>query len=257
MIVKSKKEIDALKQSGQILARVLALLESEIRPGAKASDLDALAEQEIKKAGALPSFKNYREKNERPYPSSICVSINDEVVHGIPGDKVFNDGDIVSIDLGVNYKGFFTDGAVTILCGSDDSDGRSNRLISVCREALNIAIKECKSGARTGDIGHAVEKFIQESGFRVFRELVGHGVGRAVHEPPQVPNWGSPGTGEVLKEGMVLAFEPMISEGGAKIILDKDGWTYRTSDGSRSAHFEHTVIVKKGGCEVLTKYMLF
>ncbi len=252
MIVKSKKEIEMLKKSGQILARVLTQIEREIKPGVKASLLDDLAEREIKKAGAFPSFKNHRENKGTPYPSSLCVSINDEVVHGIPGEKILRSGDIVSIDLGVKYKGFFTDGAVTVLCGSDDPDGRLNRLISVCRQALDVATKECRAGVNTGDLGHAIESFVESAGFKVFRELVGHGVGRAVHEEPQIPNWGIPGTGEKLEEGMVLALEPMISEGETKLVLDKDRWTLKTKDGSRAAHFEHTVLVKKDGCDILT-----
>ena len=253
MIVKSEKEIEMLRISGQILARVLKRVAREVKSGVKASILDDLAEREIKKAGALPSFKNHRENKGTPYPSSLCVSINDEVVHGIPGEKIFKNGDVVSLDLGVKYKGFFTDSAVTVLCGSDDSDGRSNRLISVCRKALDVAIKECRAGVHAGDLGHAVESFVESSGFKVFRELVGHGVGRAVHEPPSIPNWGIPGTDEKLEEGMVLAIEPMISEGETKLVLDKDRWTLKTKDGSRAVHFEHTVMVKKDGCEVLTK----
>lgn len=252
MIAKSKKEIEMLRISGQILARVLARVAREIVPGIETLKLDAIAESEIIKAGAVPSFKGYGEGGERPYPSSICVSINDEVVHGIPGKKILREGDVVTLDLGVNYKGFFTDGARTVLCGSYDPDGRSNRLISVCRQALDAAIKKCKAGIAIGDIGHAVEFFVKKNGFNVFRELVGHGVGRAVHEPPHIPNWGKAGAGEKLKDGMVLAIEPMIAEGEAKIITDKNGWTYRTQDGSRAAHFEHTVIVKKDGCDILT-----
>ena len=251
MIAKSKKEKEFLKKSGQILARILMMLEREIKPGAEASKLDIVAEREIKKYGAAPSFKNYSEGKTSPYPASICVSINDEIVHGIPGKKVFKNGDVVSLDLGVNYKGFFTDGASTVIVG--EGDEKSKKLVEVCRASLVVALKKCKAGVHVGDIGHAVESFVEESGFKVFRELVGHGVGRAVHENPQIPNWGTAGAGEKLKEGMVLAIEPMISEGEAKIILDADGWTYRTKDGSRAAHFEHTVLIKKDGCEILTK----
>lgn len=251
MIVKSKKEKEFLKKSGQILARVLMMLEREIKPGIEASKLDDIADREIKKAGALPSFKNYREGKEKPYPASVCISINDEIVHGIPAKKFFKEGDVVGLDLGVNYKGFFTDGASTVVVGKGDE--KTKKLIDVCRKALDIALEKCRAGVHIGDIGHAVESFVEESGFKVFRELVGHGVGSAVHEDPQIPNWGTSGTGEKLKEGEVLAIEPMISEGEAKIILDKDGWTYRTRDGSRAAHFEHTILVKKDGCEVLTK----
>ena len=251
MIIKSQKEKEFLGVSGQILARVLALVAKEIKPGIKAGELDLMAEREIKKAGAAPSFQGYSEKNKRPYSSSICVSINDEVVHGIPEKKILKEGDVVSLDLGVNYKGFFTDAALTVLVGEDDKS--SQKLIDVCHKALDIAIKKCKAGVYTGDIGYAVESFVAKNGFKVFRELVGHGVGRAVHEPPQIPNWGKPQTGEILKEGMVLALEPMISEGEASLILDQDGWTLKTKDGSRASHFEHTVLVNKDNCEVLTK----
>ncbi|MEK7567163.1 MAG: type I methionyl aminopeptidase, partial [Patescibacteria group bacterium] len=170
---------------------------------------------------------------------------------GIPGNKILKDGDVVSIDLGVNYKGFFTDGASTVIVGKGDK--RSKKLLTVCRKALDLATSRCSAGVHSGDIGHAVESFVEKNGFKVFRELVGHGVGRAVHESPQLPNWGKPGTGEKLKERMVLAIEPMISEGEAQIFLDKDGWTLKTKDGTRAAHFEHTVLILKNGCDILTK----
>lgn len=251
MIVKSKKEIDMLKKSGQIIARVLARVTSEIKPGLPASKLDELADREIKEAGALPSFKNYSEKGGRPYPASLCVSINDEVVHGTPAKKILQEGDIVGLDLGVNYKGFFTDSAVTVIVGRGDE--KAKKLVRVCKKALDVAIEKCREGAHIGDLGHAVESFAKKEGFSIFRDLVGHGVGRAVHEDPQIPNWGTPGTGTKLEEGMVLAIEPMISEGEAKIVLGEDRWAYKTRDGSRASHFEHTVLVKRDGCEVLTK----
>lgn len=251
MIVRSKEEVKMIKKSGQILARVLALVAREIKPGIETLKLDDISEKEIIKAGATSSFKNYSEGGESPYPASICISINDEIVHGIPSGRILKEGDVVSVDLGVNYRGFFTDAASTYVVGQGDK--KSRKLVDVCRKALDVALAECRAGVYAGDIGYAVESFVKKNGFNVFRELVGHGVGRAVHEPPHIPNWGKAGTGEKLKEGMVLAIEPMISEGEAKIILDKNGWTYRTRDGSRASHFEHTVLVKKTGCEILTK----
>lgn len=250
MVAKSQKEIEILKEGGQILARVLDLLVKKTKPGLKTIELDHLAEHEIKKAGAQPSFKGYRSKGEPPYPAAVCVSVNDEVVHAIPSERVIELGDVVSLDLGVKYKGLFTDSATTVIAGKASKENQ--KLISVCRQALDAGIAECRAGANLGDIGEAIQSFVESSGFKVFKELVGHGVGRGVHEDPQVPNWGKAGEGLKLKEGMVLAIEPMITGGKAQIKLDSDGWTWRTKDGLPTAHFEHTVLVKKGGCEVLT-----
>ncbi|MBI5787183.1 MAG: type I methionyl aminopeptidase [Candidatus Niyogibacteria bacterium] len=250
MVARSEKEIEILKEGGRMLARVLDLLAKNVEPGLKTIELDRLAEAEIKKSGGEPSFKGYHSKGDPPYPATLCVSINDEVVHGIPGERVINDGDVVSLDLGVKYGGFFTDSALTVIAGKED--GESKKLISVCRRSLDAAIAECRVGASLGDIGHAVESFVSGKGFRVFRELVGHGVGRGVHEDPQIPNWGKPGVGLKLKEGMVLAIEPMITKGRAQIKLAPDRWTWKTRDGSPAAHFEHTILVKQTGAEILT-----
>lgn len=250
MVVKSKKEVEVLKEGGQILARILDLLAKKTKPGLKTIELDRLAEREIKNAGVMSSFKGYHSKGEPPYPAAVCVSINDEVVHAIPSDRVIESGDVVSLDLGIKYKGLFTDSAVTVIAGEANANNR--KLVSVCREALRVGIVECRAGARLGDIGQAIQSFVEKNGFKVFKELVGHGVGRSVHEDPQVPNWGRTGEGLKLKEGMVLAIEPMITQGKAQIKLDSDGWTWRTRDGYPAAHFEHTVLVKKGAPLILT-----
>jgi len=251
MVVKSEKEIGILREGGRMLARILDLLAKNVEPGLKTIELDRLAEAEIKKAGGEPSFKGYHSKGDPPYPASLCVSINDEVVHGIPKDMVIKDGDVVSLDLGVKYGGLYTDSAVSVVAGKGSEE--SKQLVSVCEGALDAAIAECRVGASLGDIGHAVQSFAEKKGFRVFKELVGHGVGLSVHEDPQIPNWGEPGTGMKLRRGMVLAIEPMITKGRISIKLAPDGWTWRTRDGSPAAHFEHTVLVKKDGAEVLTR----
>lgn len=252
MIAKSKKEIEILKKGGQILARVLSRLAKEARPGIKISEFDRIADAEIKKAGAEPSFKGYCQGGKFPYPAVVCVSVNDEIVHGIPGQRILQAGDVVGIDLGVKYKGLFTDAAITVISGPDTSNKHSRRLISVCSSALDIGIAEARAGSRVGDIGHAIQSFVEKNGFRVIKELVGHGVGRAVHEEPQIPNWGRKGNGPALKEGQVLAIEPMITAGSPEIVSGADGWVWKTKDGATAAHFEHTILVKRDGSEILT-----
>jgi methionyl aminopeptidase len=253
MIIKDDKQLETLRKSGQILAEVLNLVASKAEPGISAYELDSLAEREIKGRGASPSFKNYKPSpSDTPFPSSLCVSINSEVVHGIPKKtKILKSGDIVSLDLGVEYRGFYTDAAITVPVGQVDK--RLLNLIEVTRLSLENALKMVKSGAFIGTVGHAIESTVKYYGFQVVRELVGHGVGASVHEDPEVPCFGIPGTGPVLKEGMVLAIEPMVNMGKAKIAFDRDGWTVKTADGQPSAHFEHTIIVTKTGCEIITK----
>jgi methionyl aminopeptidase len=256
MITKDPKQIQILREGGKILATVLNMVASKAQAGVSAGALDELAEKEILKAGGKPSFKNYRSQlGDPPFPASLCVSVNNEVVHGIPRkDKILNDGDIVGLDLGVEYKGLFTDAAVTIPIGKVAD--RSLLLIDAAKEALEAGLAQIKPGNFTGDIGSAIESIVKKYKFQVVRELVGHGVGVAVHEEPEVPCFGKPGTGTKLLEGMVLAVEPMVNEGGWKINFAPDKWTIITEDGGRSAHMEHTILVTKEGFEILTRNMV-
>jgi len=251
-ILKNIEEINILREGGKILAFVLYEAAKKSVPGAKTIELDKLAEKMIKEAGGRPSFKNYKTPDDKfPYPASLCVSINEEVVHGVPGERVLKDGDIVSLDLGMEYKGFYTDSAVTVSVGNISEQAK--KLIETTKESLNLGIMAVKSGAFTGDVGYAVQSFAEKNGFNVIRKLVGHGLGRKVHETPEIPNFGVKGKGEILKEGEVIAIEPMITAGRHDIYLDKNWWTWKTKDGSLSAHFEHTIIVTKNGAEIITK----
>jgi len=251
-ILKNIEEINMLREGGKILASVLYEAAKKSVPGMKTTELDKLAEKMIKEAGGRSSFKNYKTQDDKvPYPASLCVSINEEVVHGVPGERVLKDGDIVSLDLGMEYKGFFTDMAITVPVG--EASEQAKKLIKTTQEALNLGIMAVKNGAFTGDIGSAIQSFAEKNGFNVVRKLVGHGLGRKVHEPPEVPNFGVKGKGEILREGEVIAIEPMITAGRHDIYLDKDLWTWKTKYGSLSAHFEHTIIVTKTGAEIITK----
>ena len=251
-ILKNIEDINKLREGGKIIASVLREAASRALPGVKTIELDMLAEKIIREAGGRPSFKNYKTPDDKiPYPASLCVSINEEVVHGVPGERVLKDGDIVSLDLGMEYKGFYTDIAVTVSVG--EASEQAKKLIETTKESLNLGIMAVKSGAFTGDIGYAIQSFAEKNGFNVVRKLVGHGLGRKVHETPEVPNFGAKGKGEILREGEVIAIEPMITAGRHDIYLDKDWWTWKTKDGSLSAHFEHTIIVTKNGAEIITK----
>jgi len=251
-ILKNIEDINKLREGGKILASVLYEAAGMSVSGIKTIELDKLAEKRIREAGGRPSFKNYKTADDKiPYPASLCVSINEEVVHGVPGERVLKDGDIVSLDLGMEYKGFYTDMAITIPVGK--ASEQAKKLIKTTQEALNLGIMAVKNGAFIGDIGYAIQSFAEKNGFNVVRKLVGHGLGRKVHEPPEVPNFGVKGKGEILREGEVIAIEPMITAGRHDIYLDKDLWTWKTKDGSLSAHFEHTIIVTKTGAEIITK----
>lgn len=234
-----------MREAGRIAAQVHEELRKAIRPGITTRELDALAERLIRQAGAIPTFKGYR-----GYPASICTSVNDEVVHGIPGDRVLREGDIVAIDLGVTYKGYVGDCAYTWPVGQVSPE--VERLLQVTREALERAIAECRPGKRLGDIGYAVQSYVESHGFSVVREYCGHGIGANMHEDPQVPNYGRPGTGLVLRPGMVLAIEPMVNTGTWMTRVLPDQWTVVTADGGYSAHFEHTVAITDQGPEILT-----
>ena len=251
-ILKNIEDINKLREGGKIIASVLREAASRALPGVKTIELDMLAEKIIREAGGRPSFKNYKTPDDKiPYPASLCVSINEEVVHGVPGERVLKDGDIVSLDLGMEYKGFYTDIAVTVSVG--EASEQAKKLIETTKESLNLGIMAVKNGAFTGDIGYAIQSFAEKNGFNVIRKLVGHGLGRKAHESPEVPNFGLKRKGEILREGEVIAIEPMITAGRHDIYLDKDLWTWKTKDGSLSAHFEHTVIVTKNGTEIITK----
>ena len=245
IMIKSAREIEIMRQAGRIVATVLAELKSQVKPGVKTRVLDEIAERETEKLGAVPSFKGYH-----GYPASVCVSINDEIVHGIPGDRVMNEGDIVSIDFGVIYNNFQGDSAVTVGVGSITPE--AEKLLEITEGSLTAGIQAAHAGARLGDISSAIQDYAESRGYGVVREYTGHGIGRNMHEDPQIPNFGIPGQGPLLKKGMTIALEPMINIGDWRTRLEDDNWTVRTSDGSLSAHFEHTIAITDEGSEILT-----
>lgn len=252
--IKTKEEIEILREGGRRLAAIMEKISREVKSGVSAFELNELANRLAIQDGDNPAFLNHRPYGaKRPYPASLCVSVNDEIVHGIPneGEKILKEGDIVSLDMGLSHKGLITDMAITVSVGEIDQSAR--KLIEVCKESLMKGIEAAQSGNTIGDIGFAIERHICPFGYGIVRELAGHGVGYKVHEQPYVPNFGKRGAGEKLKPGMILAIEPMINEGTEKIILDKDGYTYRTKDGKKSAHFEHTILITKKEAEILTK----
>jgi methionyl aminopeptidase len=244
---KSREEIELIKESADILGRAHGEIAKLIKPGINTNKLDKLAEEFIKDNGGVPSFKNYN-----GFPYTLCVSPNEQVVHGFPSDKDLEDGDVLSIDCGVFYKGFHSDSAYTYAVGNVTGDVK--QLLKVTKESLYKGIEKAVVGNRTGDIGFAIQDFVEGYGYTVVRELVGHGVGESLHESPEVPNYGKRGRGAKLKEGMVIAIEPMINLGKRAIVQENDGWTIRTKDRAPSAHFEHTVAVTKDGVEVLTTH---
>jgi methionyl aminopeptidase len=243
--LKSAREIEAMRRSGQITSRVLTDLMKAARAGMTTEELDRLAERGIRAAGGLPTFKGYN-----GFPASICASVNDEVVHGIPGSRVLHDGDLLSIDIGTTLDGYVSDSAVTIPIGNISQDAR--RLLEVTRECLTVGIAQLQRGNHLGDIGAAIQTHAEGHGYGVVRELVGHGVGRAMHEEPQVPNYGKAGSGLELRPGLVLALEPMITQADPAIRILSDGWTVVTADGKLAAHFEHTIAVTDDGPKILT-----
>jgi methionyl aminopeptidase len=242
--LKSPKEVEIMDRANRIVHKVLQRVSSEVAPGVALRDLDAVAESTSKSLGGKPAFKGYH-----GYPASICISVNDEVVHGIPGDRRLQEGDIVSLDFGAILDGYYGDAACTVPVGEVDEAAR--KLMDVTRESLLKGIERAAVGNRVSDVSHAVQTWAEGHGFSVVRDYVGHGVGRALHEEPQVPNFGAPGLGPKLREGMVLAIEPMINEGGAEVTVDPDGWTVRTRDHKRSAHFEYSVALTEAGPKVL------
>ncbi len=244
--LKNAAELGKIRQASKIVARTLALLKDNVRPGVSTAELNALAESEIRKSDAVPAFLGYR-----GYPATLCVSINEEVVHGIPAPKrIIKKGDVVSLDLGAVYQEYYGDAALTVAVGEVTPDRA--KLISVTEQSLAKAIAAVRSGARLGDVCHAVERFVTENGMSVVREFTGHGIGRRLHEEPSIPNYGRPGSGVTLKAGMTLAIEPMVCLGKAEVLIKSDGWTAVSVDGSCAAHFEHTVAVTENGCEILS-----
>jgi methionyl aminopeptidase len=248
IIRKSRRELERMAEAGSIVARTLDMLRTEARAGVTTGDLDRIAEQFIRSEGGVPTFKGYH-----GFTGSICSSPNDMIVHGIPGAYELKDGDVLSIDVGATLKGWVADSAITVAIGEVASDAR--RLLETCRQSLFDAIDACRPGAHLSDIGHAVQTRVEGEGFGVVRALVGHGVGRKMHEDPQVPNYGPAGHGPVLAAGMVLAIEPMITAGDYEIRPDAhDGWSIYTVDGSLAAHFEHAVAITESGPLVLTRH---
>jgi methionyl aminopeptidase len=246
IILKSSGEIERMKVPCRIVAEILQILKNEIKPGVTTMSLNNLAETEAKKRKARPAFKGYS-----GYPYSLCCSVNEEVVHGMPSNRVLVDGDILSIDYGVIFGGFYGDAALTVPIGNVTKIALD--LINSTERSLYSAIEVIKPGNRLSDISHAVQSYVEARGYSVVREFVGHGIGRNLHESPQIPNFGLPGRGVVLKKGMVLAIEPMINERGAEVKVLGDGWTAVTCDNSLSAHFEHTVAITENGYEILTQ----
>lgn len=245
IVCKSPAELDRMRAANMLVADVLRELRGRVRAGVTTADLDEFAEARVRKAGGVPAFKGYR-----GFPATLCTSINDEVIHGIPARRALRDGDIVSIDLGVLLDGFYGDAATTVPVGI--IGGQDAELLRVTEEALYLGIAQAKVGGRVSDIGHAVQRHVEAHGFSVIREFVGHGVGLALHEEPNVPNYGPSGRGPRLSEGMTLAIEPMVAAGRPAVRVQADGWTAVTKDGSRAAHFEHTVAVMATGPVIMT-----
>jgi methionyl aminopeptidase len=246
IILKSKSEIDKMRVACRIVAEVLQELVRLARPGVSTLELDAVAEKSIRARGAVPAFKGYR-----GFPKTLCVSVNEQVVHGIPSKRRLKEGDIVGLDLGAKWDGYYGDAAITIPVGNITLIAES--LLATAREALSLGIKEVSPGQHLSDISHTIQRFAEGQGYSVVRAFVGHGIGTALHEEPQVPNFGPPGRGPRLKVGMVLAIEPMVNIGDADVEILDDGWTVVTADGQLSAHFEHTVAITEAGPEILTR----
>ena len=251
--IKSPRELEAMRQAGQVVARMIAAITRAVEPGMTTKDLDDVAVQELRRNGAKPAFLGY--PSEAPehlrFPATICTSVNEEIVHGIPGDRVLREGDLVKCDVGAIVDGMHGDAAVTLPVGEVSEEAK--RLIETTRESLNRAIAQVRAGARLGDIGAAVQGYAEAQGYGVVREYVGHGIGRRLHEEPQVPNFGEAGRGQMLRAGMAIAIEPMLNVGTWRTKTLDDGWTVVTADGRLSAHFEHTMAVGEDGAEVMTR----
>ena len=246
--IKNERELEAMRKAGRVVALVLDVLKNSIRAGMKTGELNDIAERELRALVGRPSFKVYH-----GYPASLCVSINDEIVHGIPGNRIIKEGDIVSLDFGAIVDGYQGDAAITVMVG--DAGLLASGLVNATQEALAAGIAAARAGGRLGDISAAIQRYAESRGFAVIREYTGHGIGREMHEDPLVPNFGEPGTGPELKKGMTLALEPMLTTGDWRTRVGKDNWLVSTADGSLAAHFEHTVAVTAGRDEILTRVL--
>ena len=247
--IKSPEEIEKIAEGGRILAGIMEELKKKVRPGITTKELERVAETLILKSGGKCSFKGYE-----GFPACLCTSINEEIVHAIPSDRVLREGDIISLDLGIFYKGFHSDMAITLPVGKVKPE--VSRLIRVTKKALKRGIKKVRPGNTFGDVGNTIQRYVESQGFNVVRDLCGHGIGRDLHEEPKILNYGKRHTGEEIKEGMVFCIEPMVTVGDWKIKKTSDGYGYQTKDGSLSAHFEHTIAVTKNGCQILTELKL-
>lgn len=253
IFLKTDEEIELLRQSNLLVGKTLAEVAKWIEPGVSTGKLDRIAEEFIRDHGAIPTFKGFPNQYGDPFPASLCTSVNDEVVHGIPSDRVvLNDGDIVSIDCGTFMNGYCGDSAYTFCVGEVEDSVKA--LLRTTKESLYKGIEQAVQGKRLGDIGFAVQHHCESSSYGVVREFVGHGVGKEMHEDPQVPNYGKRGTGTLLKNGLCIAIEPMITQGTYKVVMDRDGWTVRTKDRMPAAHFEHTIAVRPGKADILSSF---
>jgi methionyl aminopeptidase len=248
--LKSLEEIELIRESSRIVADVLKLLGAQVRAGISTLELDKIAEDFIRSMGAEPAFKGYGADKHNLFPATLCVSVDEEVVHGIPSKRVLKDGELVSIDVGAKKNGFYGDGACSFAVG--EVSEQKIRLMRVTQESLLLGIQQAVVGNKLHDISYAVQKYVEANGFSVVRDLVGHGIGKKLHEEPSVPNFGDPGTGPFLKNGMTLAIEPMVNAGSWRVKVASDGWTVSTADGKPSAHFEHTVAIIDDKAEILT-----
>lgn len=244
--IKTDAEIDILRDAGKILSGIIKDLTRSLQSGITTKEIDILAEKMMKERGVIPAFKGYR-----GFPACACISVNEEIVHGIPGNRVLSDGDIVSLDVGIKYKDFYSDTAVTVGIGKIDDELK--RLLDVTKESLYRGIEQARINNRLSDVSHAIQSYVEANRFSVVRDFVGHGIGRYLHEDPEIPNFGPPHQGPVLKEGMVFAIEPMVNMGSWYTKIEKDGWTVKTQDGKPSAHFEHTIVIRANGPEILTE----
>ncbi len=250
IIIKTKKEIDLIRERSRIVAETLQLMKSQIAPGVTTLELDEIAEDYIASNDAVPAFKGYTQGSAPGFPGSVCVSIDEAVVHGIPNGRILNDGEIVSLDVGVIKNKYYGDAALSVAVGNISDEKRN--LLEVTEESLYKGIEQAKAGNKIHDISASVQKYVEENGFSVVRDLCGHGVGKYLHEEPSIPNFGRNGTGVTIKDGMTLAIEPMVNAGGYAVVTDSDGWTVLTADGTPSAHFEHTILIDGNSPEILT-----
>lgn len=250
--IKTKEEIEILKEGGKVLAMIMKELEKAVRPGIKTLELEKIAKSLILQNGAQCAFKGYKDENSQiPYPACLCTSLNEEIVHVTPSERILKEGDVLKLDLGIFWKGFYLDMAITLPVGKVSFEAQ--RLIRVTKKSLKLAIKKVKPGNTFGDIGNTIQRYVESQGFNVIRDLCGHGIGKKLHEEPKILNYGKRKTGEKIKEGMVFCIEPMVSMGDWRIARTKNGFGYKTLDNSLSAHFEHTVLVEKSGGKILTQ----